>query len=150
MPGVAERFKLSFYKRFELNSHINEKRQLLEVPDGDFKKIYNMYMAQNFSINNDVFELMRYNLIRIFLIKSFRGRCSALGKPNHGQRTHSNSSTNKNLNQTIRFFLQQVRKNNVIQKKPETLNRKYLKKKSKIKAPKIKIVFIKKKKNIWF
>lgn len=150
MSGISSKFKIMFYKRFEFNYFINSKLVVFKVPTADYKKIYNMFFAQNISVNNEVFELVRYNLIRLFLIKSFRGKCSALGKPSRGQRTRSNSSTNFKKNQIIKTFLQQVRKNNVIEKKPETLNRKLLKKKSKIKKPKIKMVFTSIKKSVWF
>ena len=46
-----------------------------------------MYFSQLTSINNTIFELIKYNLIRLFLIKTFRGRSHALGKPVRGQRT---------------------------------------------------------------
>jgi hypothetical protein len=48
----------------------------------------------------------------------------------------------------IRVFIQQVKKNNVIEKKTESLNRKFVKKKVKKKLPKIKMVITKKKKNL--
>jgi ribosomal protein S13 len=53
----------------------------------DQRKIFNMYLSQLTSINNNIFELLKYNLIRLYLIKTFRGRCHALGKPVRGQRT---------------------------------------------------------------
>lgn len=150
MPGVSCTFKIAFYKRFEFNFFINSKFSLFDVPTADYKKIYNIFFAQNISVNNEISELVRYNLIRLFLIKSFRGKCSALGKPSRGQRTRSNSSTNLKKNQIIKSFIQQVRKNNVIEKKQVTLNRKLLKKKLKIKKPKIKMIFTQTKKSAWF
>lgn len=149
-PGISSKFKISFFKRFELNELIHDKKKNIENLDSDTKKIFNMFIAQSINVNNDVFELVRFNLIRLFLIKTFRGRCAAQGKPSRGQRTRSNSSTSYKKNQVIKFFIQQVRKNNKIEKKPETLNRKLLRKKKKIKAPKIKLVFTKVKKNAWF
>jgi ribosomal protein S13 len=46
-----------------------------------------MFLAQLMNINSNIDELLRYNLIRLYLIKTFRGRCHALGKPSRGQRT---------------------------------------------------------------
>jgi len=149
-PGISFKFKLMFYKRFELNNFVNNKKKRIGALNSDIKKIYNMFIAQNVNVNNEVFELIRYNLIRLFLIKTFRGRCAALSKPSRGQRTRSNASTSFKRTQIIRYFLQQVRKNNMIEKKPEILNRKLLRKKKKVKAPKIKLVFTKVRKNIWF
>lgn len=39
------------------------------------------------SINSPISEVARYNIIRLYLIRSYRGRAQALGKPSHGQRT---------------------------------------------------------------
>lgn len=149
-PGISFKFKIMFYKRFELNNFVNNKKKQIGIPNSDIKKIYNMFIAQNVNVNNEVFELIRYNVIRLFLIRTYRGRCAALGKPAHGQRTRSNASTSFKKNQTIKYFLQQVRKNNTIEKKPEILNKKLLRRKKKIKTPKIKLVFTKVRKNIWF
>ena len=116
----------------------------------DQRKIINMYLSQLTSINNTIFELIKYNLIRLYLIKTFRGRSHALGKPVHGQRTWSNASTASKCNRTLKIFIRQVKKNNVIEKKTESLNMKITKKKIKKNTPKIKMVIIKKKKTFDF
>lgn len=51
----------------------------------------NIILSQVNSVNNKVDELKRLNIIRLFLIKSYRGRSHALGKPVRGQRTWSNA-----------------------------------------------------------
>jgi hypothetical protein len=48
----------------------------------------------------------------------------------------------------LKIFIRQVKKNNVIEKKTESLNMKITKKKIKKNTPKIKMVIIKKKKNL--
>jgi hypothetical protein len=48
----------------------------------------------------------------------------------------------------LKIFIRQVKKNNVVEKKIESLNTKITKKKIKKNAPKIKMVIIKKKKNL--
>ena len=73
-----------------------------------------------------------------------------MGKPSRGQRTWSNSSTSYKNNRVIRIFIRQVKKNNVIEKKTESLNKKITKKKIKKNEPKIKMIIVKKKKNLWF
>ena len=99
-----------------------------------------MYLSQLISINNNIFELIKYNLVRLYLIKTFKGRCHALGKPAHGQRTWSNASTSYKYNKHIRFFINQVKKNNIIEKKTESLNNKLIKKKIKKNPQKIKMI----------
>jgi hypothetical protein len=116
----------------------------------DKRKIINMYLSQLISINNNVNELIKFNLIRLYLIKTYKGRCQALGKPVHGQRTWSNASNARKCNLIIKNFISEVKKFNFKEKKTETLNLKKTKKKLKVKAPKIKMVFVKKKKNLWF
>ena len=66
---------------------------MLLVPH--FKKVYNQeligflnhYYSQVSSVNNTMFDLKKLNIVRLYLVKSYRGRCHALGKPVHGQRT---------------------------------------------------------------
>jgi hypothetical protein len=48
----------------------------------------------------------------------------------------------------IRFFIRQVKKNNVVEQKTESLNMKITKKKIKKNLPKIKMIITKKKKNL--
>ena len=148
--GMRSKAKLKFIQRFELNYLRFNKTRLLNTLSLDQRKIINMYLSQITSINSTIFELIKYNMIRFYLIKTFKGRCHALGKPSRGQRTWSNASTAYKCNRTIRFFIRQVKKNNVIEQKTESLNKKLTKKKLKKNAPKIKMIIIKKKKNSWF
>ncbi len=148
--GLAERSKVKIIKRFEFNFLKYNTTKTFLILSLDQRKIINMYFSQLTSINNTIFELIKYNLIRLYLIKTFRGRSHALGKPVHGQRTWSNASTASKCNRAVRIFINQVKKNNVIEKKTESLNTKITKKKTKKNLPKIKMIMIKKKKNLWF
>jgi ribosomal protein S13 len=150
--GLALKSKILFIKRFEIQYFTltkNKNQTFLNYPL-EQRKIVNMYLSQIMNINNNIFELIKYNLIRYYLIKSYRGRCYALGKPSKGQRTWSNASNASKCNKIIKNFINDVKKFNKIEKKKEYLNVKFLKKKIKIKKPKIKMVFTRKKKNLWF
>lgn len=150
--GLSLSSKILFIKRFEWKYFFlkkNEDTTFLEFPL-EQRKIINMYLSQVMNINNNIFELLKYNLIRLYLIKSYKGRCFVLGKPARGQRTWSNASNASKCNKIIRNFINDVKKFNKIEKKTESLNMKFLKKKIKIKKPKIKMIFTKKKKNLWF
>lgn len=116
------------------------------------KKNFNIFLSQLISINSSIFEYHRYNLIRLFLIKSYKGRCHAIGKPTRGQRTWSNSRNSFIVDKTIRTFIQEVRKLNPIdpKKQKESLNKKLIQKKLKRKAPKLKMTLKKKRRKIWF
>lgn len=141
--------KKKFILRFELNFFAKKNKNFLHFPI-EQKKIINMYLSQLTSINHSRSELIRYNYIRLYLIKSFRGRCHLLGKPLRGQRTWSNAWTALKMNAVLKQFIADVKKFNKITKKVETLNRKKLQKKIKKKPQKIKMIFTKKQKNFWF
>jgi ribosomal protein S13 len=149
-PGLYVKSRNQFVKRFELDHFALEKEKLFTKFPLDFRKVINMYLSQITSINSNLFELIKYTFIRLYLIRTFRGRCSALGKPIRGQRTRSNASTTFKCNRVVRLFISQVKKNNVIEKKQDSLNLKFIKKRVKKQAPKIKMVITKKNKNLWF
>lgn len=148
--GLAEKSKIRLIQRFEYNELRYEKNKSFIMFPLEERKIMNMYLSELTSINSSVFEFVKYSMIRIYLIKTFRGRCYALGKPARGQRTWANASSAYRCNRIIRLFIQQVKKNNIIEKKAESLNLKIIKKKIKKSAPKIKMIITKKKKNLWF
>ena len=147
--GLGLFAKNKFITRFELSVFARKDLNFTQL-DLDFRKVINMYLSQLISINHAVHDLLKFNLIRLYLIKTYRGRCFALGKPNRGQRTWSNAWTASRSNLTIKKFISEVKKFNVIKKKVESLNMKFIKKRPKQKAPKIKMIFTKKKKNFWF
>ena len=143
--GLGLFAKNKFINRFELSVFARKDLNFTQL-DLDFRKVINMYLSQLISINHAVHDLLKFNLIRLYLIKTYRGRCFALGKPNRGQRTWSNAWTASRSNLTIKKFISEVKKFNVIKKKVESLNMKFIKKRPKQKAPKIKMIFTKKKK----
>merc|ERR1712018_491217 len=49
--------------------------------------LLNSYYSQVHSVNSKIKDLTLLNVVRIYLIKSYRGRCHLLGKPVRGQRT---------------------------------------------------------------
>lgn len=150
--GIGSLTKKTFSKRFELQYYFLYKNynKSLQTFSPAKRKSFNVFLSKLISINHSIFELHKYTLIRLFLIRSFRGRCHAIGKPLRGQRTWSNANTSYNYNKTIRHFIQEVKRINVIEKKKESLNMKFVKKKIRTKAPKIKMFIVKKKKNLWF
>ena len=75
-----------------------------------FGNSLNLLLSQITSINNQVYELHRVNLIRLYLVKSTRGRSHALGKPSRGQRTWSNAWNAYKLNNVTRDFISSYQK----------------------------------------
>lgn len=151
-------FKNKIIQRFEL-TYYNKLRQQHKLPlifDKDQLKLINMYLSANTNINDNVSEAIRYSLIRNYLIKSFRGRCYALGKPARGQRNRSNGRTAYKYNRVVKSFIFDVKKfNNLPDKKDKQLlnlkdPRNWQQSLKKTKKPKIKMIFTKKKANFWF
>lgn len=150
LPGLSRMSIKQFIKRFELTSFVRSPDYTFLMVRLDFRKVINMYLSQLTSINNHFFELKKFNIIRLYLIRSFRGKAQALGKPSRGQRTWSNAKTAYLHNKTLRVFIAEVRKNNVIKKEPVVLNFKKLKKKIKTAPVRIKMLDTKVRTDFWF
>ena len=89
----------------------------------------NILFSQINSVNNRVAELKRVNVLRLFLIKSYRGKCHALGKPVRGQRTWSNGWNSYNNNRLVRSFIGETKKILKKDQKVEKINYKLTQKK---------------------
>ncbi len=89
LRGLGIRSKFFFIKRFEFGRFRyspNQNFNLLNL-HSEQKKIINMYLSQMSSVSHEIDVLERYQAVRLYLIKTFRGRAQALGKPSRGQRT---------------------------------------------------------------
>lgn len=151
--GLSNFTKKIFIKRFEYGYYIKnvqKKNIIFDTFSNDKKKLLNMWISQLLSTNHHVKDLIKLNVIRLYLIKSFRGRAQMLGKPSRGQRTWSNAWNAYQCNRTIKLFVNEIIKNNKLIKKPEKKNYKIVKKKLRKQAFKIKLIKIQKKKNLWF
>ena len=121
--------KLKIIRRFELTHlYYNPKATLGEL-DKESRRSLNRIFSQMGSINFQVTELNRLNVIRLFLIKSFRGKAQAFGKPSRGQRTWSNAWTAYLYNKDLRTFIGNVQRQLNKDKKEEKINYKFIKKK---------------------
>lgn len=145
--GLTTRSK--FLRRFELHQLFHNHLATYEGIERDIKKCMNIILSQITSVNHQVSEVHHYNLIRLYLIKSYRGKAQAMGKPSRGQRTWSNAWTAYNYNKVIRNFIVVIQRNLNKDKKVEKINYKVLKKKLK-KSTKPKVPKVMKKKNAWF
>ena len=146
--GLSQFSKFQIIKRFEFNkSYLYRNPSFITYPK-DFFRVLNVFFSQLSSVNNDYRELLRYNLIRVYLIKSFRGRAQAIGKPSRGQRTWSNAWTAYRYNTTIRSFVTLTHQALKRDEKEEKINFKILKKKQRKKKHKVKEA--KRKANFWF
>lgn len=137
--------------KLELDNSISVNKTDLNEFKLKFKKelisFLNHYYSQTVSVNDSVFQLKRMNIIRLYLIKSYKGRCHALGKPVKGQRTWSNAWSSFKSNLSLRFFISHTKSNLLKEKRVEKIDYKFLKKKYVTK--KKKVGKSEKKKFIW-
>jgi len=132
----------------ELENSVNVNTTLVNEFNTFFKKeivgFLNHYYSQVASVNNTVHELRRVRIIRLYLVKSYKGYCHALGKPVHGQRTWSNAWSSYKNNLILRNFISESKSSLEKNKLPEKINYKFVKKKYAINKKKNKKVEIKK------
>ena len=151
-PGLGSAFKKGIANRLELPNSVEvnttnikyfQKKNKVEIIG-----FLNYYFSQVNSVNNIYLDLKRFNIIRLYLIKSYKGKCHALGKPVNGQRTWSNAWSSYNNNYILRKFIGEAKARLDKEKIPEKINYKLTKKKYITKQKKIKK--IEKKKLVWF
>lgn len=136
-------------RRFELpNTIFFNSIPILKISKSYYKEIVgflNHYYSEISSVNNIYVDLKRLNIIRLYLIKSYKGRCHAIGKPVRGQRTWSNAWSTYNNNYILRRFINEARIKTQKNKLPEKINYKLIKKKYGTKRKKFKKSLTKKK-----
>ena len=146
-PGLGKKHKKVILSRLELRG--SPRVFLSKIPE--FKHVYrreligflNNYYSQVSSVNTTLYSLERLNIIRFYLIRSYRGYCHSLGKPVRGQRTWSNAWNSYNLNYVLRRFISQSRhrldKDRLVTKVDYRMTKKkYISKKKKITTSKVK------------
>ena len=130
VQGLGLYNKLRILRRFELNELYYDTQATFANTDKEARKSLNRIFSQMTSINYQLSDLTLLNTIRLYLIKSFRGKAHAFGKPTRGQRTWSNAWTSYLSNKDLRIFISQVQKQLNKDKKEEKINYKMIKKKT--------------------
>jgi ribosomal protein S13 len=78
-------------KRFELTFLLGKPSILIgeynEKTSKRMLKSMNTVFSQIASVNYTMDSLKKLNIIRLYLVKTYKGKCHALGKPVRGQRT---------------------------------------------------------------
>lgn len=133
-PGLGRATKKLFIKRFDLKyfMHFKKTNELKHYQTTNFRPLetpINILFSQVNSVNNRREDLYRLTIIRLYLIKSYRGRCHALGKPVRGQRTWSNAWGSYNTNKLLRSFISETRRLLKQNAREEKINFKVVKKK---------------------
>lgn len=137
-------------KRFELNFPYKIPDTPISDLPSPIPMALNLMFSQLTTVNNSVFDVTRYALLRLYLIKTTRGRAHALGKPSRGQRTWSNAWTAYNVNKTTRAFIGAYQRLLKEKTREEKINYKLIKKKSLRKKRKDTVSKVKVRINNWF
>ena len=136
--------------RFELRELKKSTHLPLSNFDHSVTQALNIMFSQITNINARVSDLIKVNFIRLYLIKTTRGRSHALGKPSRGQRTWSNAWNAYKLNNPTRDFISSYQKILQQEKKEVKKDYKKLEKKSRIKQKQRGVSREVKKTNFWF
>lgn len=151
-PGLGKHTRIQLLKRLELNNTLQNNLSPLLNYNLNYKRevlgFLNRVFSQINSVNNILYDLQRYNIIRLYLIKSYKGRCHAIGKPVRGQRTWSNAWTSYNINKILRKFIAETKLKSRKDRIVEKINYKMTKKKYGLKKNTIKKTV--NKKSIWY
>nr|YP_010049545.1 ribosomal protein S13 [Strombidium cf. sulcatum]QPL15950.1 ribosomal protein S13 [Strombidium cf. sulcatum] len=157
LPGVGKQVKKILLNRFELTYY---RRKFWHSPIMEYEKIskksflmpMNLIFSQINSVNNSQKDILTLKLLKLYLIKSYRGKSHFLGKPVNGQRTWSNAWNSYNCNLVLRSFVLETLSKMSEDDKPEKINFKLIKKKKKkFRKNKNKVLEkIKIKKRKWF
>jgi ribosomal protein S13 len=113
-PTLGRAFRQLTVERFELTGL--EQKRSMELPE--YQQLshrvidlpLNIIYSQVHTVNHQHDELLRFNIIRLYLIKTYRGKCHALGKPVRGQRTWSNAWNSYRCNKVLRSFIADTRR----------------------------------------
>ena len=151
-PGLSKFFQKKLKERFELTYYYKSpKLQILEYEDNTGRVIINplnILLSQIHTVNTQLWEVQRLTLIRLYLIRSYRGRCHAIGKPVRGQRTWSNAWNSYKTNKILRSFIHETTLKLKQNQKTEKINYKVIKKKYANKLKKQKTIVAKK--VVWY
>ena len=148
MFGQAARNAL--IERFEIHSTVTNRNFTLGDEGVNMLNSVNTFFSQFSSVNGRLRELQRLVLIRLFLVKTFRGRSHALGKPSRGQRTWSNAWNAYNLNKTTRAFINDFQQTLNKENSPVKRNYKLIQKRTKKVTKSFKLVKKSTNVNSWF
>lgn len=150
-PGLGAHSKKLILLRFEILSRNTRFLKLLEVENTFNRRVImplNIIFSQINSVNNNILALKKLKIARMYLVKSYKGRCHAIGKPVNGQRTWSNAWGSYNTNKVLRLFIAETKKQSKTLKKEEKINYRLTKKKYVTK--KKSHTKIEKKQRIWY
>lgn len=112
LPGFAEHSMAVIHRRLELSVERISNPLFSEFPDVELRTM-NVLLSHVASVNISLLDYEQKATIRYYLIKTYRGRCQALGKPSRGQRTWSNASTAFRTGNHIKTYISHFKKTHI-------------------------------------
>lgn len=103
--GLGKTTKLLLIKRFEFIFFTNNFKKSFQIYPAEILRGVNIILSQLSTINNQITELKRMSIIKLYLIRTYKGKSHSIGKPVRGQRTWSNAWGAYKSNQTLREFI---------------------------------------------
>jgi|TARA_B110000114_G_scaffold147131_1_gene156810 hypothetical protein len=73
--------------RFELNNVLKRRYLHLTESSKSMLSTLNIIFSQLSSINHLIKDIKKLSIVKLYLLKTTRGKAQALGKPSRGQRT---------------------------------------------------------------
>lgn len=124
LRGLSWRTFKAFCFRFDFNPRCKTmwNHDILKWKRG-IPRTLNIYFAKMLSVNDGIGEWVRINLIRAFMIRSYKGKAVALNKPGHGQRTRSNGRTARHSRSAFKLFVAKLRQKYQRQRAREALKK---------------------------
>jgi ribosomal protein S13 len=113
--GVNHKFKILLTKRLEFSTFLyftsktTYLRNYLIFYSKNVTKTINIIFSQINNVNSSLIELKKLNILRKYLVKSYKGYCHVIGKPVRGQRTWSNGWNSFKCNNFLRNFVNTVK-----------------------------------------
>jgi len=108
--GLKKTTKKALISRFELTTFLKTPKKPLNLYAKALLRAINILLSQVSTVNNQITEITKLSIVRLYLLKTFRGRAQAIGKPSHGQRTWSNGWSAYNSNRILRDYISTMQK----------------------------------------
>ena len=148
LPGVSNYTFQNLIKRLELSVQLYNNTVFIDLPEALLRSI-NVYLSQSGSINTSVLDYEQKATVRYYLIKAYRGRCQALGKPSRGQRTWSNANTSFRAINHIKTYIAHFKKTHIKIEAVKKINYRIVQRKTLHTGPKFVKKSERKPLNIW-
>jgi ribosomal protein S13 len=146
--GIADHAFRNLIQKLELSTQLKTRPLCSNLPESKTRSI-NVYLARIASVNDPFTSFAQAANVRYYLVKAYRGRCQAIGKPARGQRTWSNANNAFKLTNSIRAYISKFKKSHVKVEYIKKINYKITQQKRRKTPTKFRAKVIKKPATLW-